>query len=312
MSSSARRELPGWFYRVTALSLFPDAEIHPHYFDEDISDLSASESGDDVEEVDCDCDNEDQCDCYVDDETTHEFQDDASQKSYQGSDASWYYELKGLRENRKRELQSWAKERQQTRKYESCKEEEVRTAYKALDRVEKESEIPHMSSLANKSFRLYSTDYLDQFSPSYWEHLRSKYIEFYAPETSLELSDRQASGDEQTVEGHVYLNGNTWCPFLPFRSPTRPSRERRLLNSCQDPHGLTIQFISDKYIWLEIPRELVFDGHWEPAPASAPAVFEFGGILRDLDKEKEERLSLERRNRSPSCESWLDSRRLMW
>lgn len=312
MSGSTRRELPAWFYRVSALSIFPDAEICPHYFDEDISDLSASESDDDAVEVDCACDSEDTCDCFVDDENTHDFQDDASQRSYQGSDASWYYELKDLREDRKRELRSQGKEMQQTRINESCKEEEVRMAYEALDRAEKESETLYMSSLANRSFRLYSTDYLDQFSPSYWEHLLSKYIEFYAPETSREVSDRQASGDEQTVEGHVYLNGNTWCPFLPFRLPTRPSREKHLLKSCDGPHSLAIQFISDKYIRLEIPRELVFDGHWESAPTSAPAVLEFGGILRDVDKEKEERLRLERKNRSPSCESWFDSRYLMW
>lgn len=312
-SSSRRRELPAWFYRVSALTVFPDAEIYPHYFDEDISDLGESddESNDEVAEVECDCDSEDECECYAEDEEDIPSPDDGmSERSYDGSDADWYYELKDLREDRKRQLRSLAKQKQDIRHYENRKEEEARAAYKALKKAERESETLYMGSLAGKTFRLYSTDHLDHYYPSeHWEQSLSKYVEFYTPDHSLEIPDREVSenSDRRTVEGHVYLNANTCCSFLPFRSPTRPSREKRVLKSCDGKYDLVFQFISDEYVRLKVSRELVFDGYQGPMPESAPEVFEFMGILRNLEKEKEERLERERKNRSPSPrESWFE------
>jgi hypothetical protein len=311
-TSSRSRELPAWFHRVSALTIFPDPEIHPHYFDEDISDLGQTDDESDYEpEAECDCGSENGCKwCAGDGEDIASPDDSTSERSYNGSDADWYYELKDLREDRKRQLRSLAKEKEGVRHHESLKIEEARAAYKALKKAERESETLSMGSLAGKSFRLYSTDYLDYCC--LWEELEQcllKYVEFYTLDTGTEIPSGKVSErrGRRTVEGHVYLSANTCCSFLPFRSPTRPSQEKRPLKSCDGKHELKFQFISDEYLRLKVGRELVFSGHHGPVPESAPEVFEFMGILRNFEKEKAERAERERRNRSPSPgETWFE------
>jgi hypothetical protein len=95
--------------------------------------------------------------------------------------------------------------------------------------------------------------------------------------------------------------------------PTRPSRKKYALKSLDGKHDLVFQFISNKYLRLKVGREVVL-GHPGPFPESAPEVFEFVGMLRNLmQEEREGRLERERRmreweiaNRSPSPrEDWF-------
>ncbi|KAK2049768.1 hypothetical protein LZ31DRAFT_627403 [Colletotrichum somersetense] len=139
---SRDKEFPAWCYRVSRLcDLSDDEETKPHYFDEDISDLE-SESDDAA-------------------------QNDAARpkRSFDGSDAGFYYELKELREERKRELRHMAKERREAIERDGREEEKARLAYEALKRAEEEGETLCMGSLAGKYFRLYSVDYIQHCSP---------------------------------------------------------------------------------------------------------------------------------------------------
>ncbi|ROT38473.1 hypothetical protein SODALDRAFT_359568 [Sodiomyces alkalinus F11] len=158
MTGSARKnDLPVCFHRFTALPEHCSANIEPHHFDEDIDDS-------DDESNDCDCTNADECGCYGEGKDTSDAGDDASETSYDGPDAGWYYLLEACREDRKEER--WYLRR--IREDESRKEEEVRAPYEALEKAEKEGRhTPSMRSLADTLFRLrlHSTQYLDLFTP---------------------------------------------------------------------------------------------------------------------------------------------------
>jgi hypothetical protein len=61
--------------------------------------LSELEKSDESDEKECDCDGDaSECECDLEDE------DEKAEKSYDGSDADDYYELKETRKERKREI----------------------------------------------------------------------------------------------------------------------------------------------------------------------------------------------------------------
>jgi hypothetical protein len=83
-----KQELPEWYYRLVSITVREDREIYPKDFDEDISNLEEGSEGDGEEQqkeegnVDYDDDYDDGWD---------------SDRSYTGSDADYYYELKADR-----------------------------------------------------------------------------------------------------------------------------------------------------------------------------------------------------------------------
>ncbi|KAK2030803.1 hypothetical protein LX32DRAFT_637862 [Colletotrichum zoysiae] len=296
---STKKELPAWFYRVNALTYRSEDEVLPHYFDEDISDLENDDASEDDDASDsdveywCECDSEDQ-DCphqAEDNEEMSDHDDKASERSFDGSVADWYYELKSLREDRKRELRSFrkaeAKEKQKAIEYDSRKVEEVRAAYEALKKAKREGETLYMGSLVGKHFQLYSVDHIEYR----WPGLQlSKFVVFYHPHADSPMLLQQAyKNGRRAVEGQVYLDVNAGCEFPLFRPPTRPRRRKHVLDCHCGKHKFVFQFIGDEHLILKVSRDLVFEGYEGPVPESAPEIFEFMGILRNEEKEKLER-----------------------
>ncbi|KAK2758164.1 hypothetical protein CKAH01_16878 [Colletotrichum kahawae] len=307
MSSSHKlkeRPLPAWYYRVSALYYCSDDEVISEDFDEDISDLESSKHGSTNEvavtaQRDCDCEDDD-CEHHVFDSD-----DSTSERSYNGSDADWYYELKELREERKEQLREVAKEKEDEKDYERRKGEEVRTAYAALKKSEKESETLHMGSLHYKMFQLYCPEHVEHF---WTEFSNSKYIEFFHPDSHDEMArGKKPKTNRRTVEGHIYLDAETDYHFQPFHSPTRPSRKKHALRLNQDDRNLVVQFVNDEYLTVRVSRDLVFECHSRPMPDSAPETFEFMGILRTPEKARAEARERLRAKRGPSPgETWFE------
>jgi hypothetical protein len=134
-----RQKLPAWYHRLLALTMKEDRDVYPEDFDEDLSDLEDSSEVEEEEErasmrSECRCDKE-YCECESqnqdDDDDVYDSDSRISGRSYNGSDAGYYYELKDEREERKRELQNIreleqkAKEEQQT--FERNMEKEVQS-----------------------------------------------------------------------------------------------------------------------------------------------------------------------------------------
>jgi hypothetical protein len=91
--------------------------------------------------------------------------DEESEKSFNGPDAEYNYELKDEREERKRELMQLRKQKEKQMEFEKSKEDEVKAAYvkfkKARRRARKKGKTMPIDSIAGQAFELFSSDYID-------------------------------------------------------------------------------------------------------------------------------------------------------
>ncbi|OJD24295.1 hypothetical protein ACJ73_04341 [Blastomyces percursus] len=83
------QRLPAWYRRLHALTIKEDRDVTPEDFDEDLSSVSRFS-------IDSEAD--------VDEEDEIDRVDTLSNRSYNGSGADYYYELKAERKERKLEL----------------------------------------------------------------------------------------------------------------------------------------------------------------------------------------------------------------
>ncbi|KAK4154790.1 hypothetical protein C8A00DRAFT_42474 [Chaetomidium leptoderma] len=314
------RSLPSWYYRVLAFSYKGDREVVPCDFDEDLSELEddKEQERDDVkqlngeeeqeEEEDCECDGDDsECSCQFEDDNGV---DDGSEsdRSYDGSDADYYYELKEEREERKLEKLQQRREKERERERERIKEEEVCAAYRSLKGVP-------IDSLAGQEFKLFCSDHVDHF---YSDLYPTKRVSFYRldDEGNLRLDDEdndprqdktKLGSETDMLYGDIYLGADANCGFGPFRPPKRASRKAVKVRSCDGTYELSFKFLGNGFLKLSVSREMVFMSRYSASPPAppptAPAVFEFVGIWRDLEKEEAERQ--ETRDRSPR-ETWFE------
>ncbi|CAH0047208.1 unnamed protein product, partial [Clonostachys solani] len=129
-------------------------------FDEDISDLEEPDKGDESEGY-CDCDSDaSECDCEL------SVGDHVSERSYTEDDADYYYELKEMREERKRELRDNKKEdarmKQEEYDHNKKKMKEVYDFYKKMkETIKNGDEPPILNTLDGSSFRLFSVEHVD-------------------------------------------------------------------------------------------------------------------------------------------------------
>lgn len=328
-----RAGLPDWYYRVLALrwDQEPFTDTNPCDFDEDLSELQEeSEDGGEgeSEEEDCECDGEDsECDCQFQDDGDSE--DDESERSYDGSDADYYYELKEEREERKREMleEQLDKERDKKRRFEfeRSKEEEVRAAERSLRKVQKERRTFHANprSLADEEFHLFCSDHVNHFYDS--GLYETKFVDFFHPD-DMQVDDGSddrdvKSGDDAgLLYGTLFLDLNASCKFGPFFPPSNATFRPVKVESCDGKYKLSLDFLGNGYLKLSVSRDMVFKGWNDKSPAEfppdapAPKVFEFVGIWRDPEKEKAEQEKMEmerkefrRQHRLPSPrETWFE------
>lgn len=322
------RSLPSWYFRVLSLCYKGDREVEPWEFDEDLSELEddkEQESGgvkqrreEEVGEVGgaeaeeyCECGREDdECSCYFESDSGGD-ESEESERSYNGSDADCYYELKGEREERKREKLRERKQKERARDMETAKEEEVRAAYRSFKKARKEGETTPIDSLAGQEFKLFCSDHVDHFYSD--DIYPTKRVQFYHPHHDHNPNfDRAKLGKETgMLHGLVYLDGSASCGFGPFRAPRRASRKAVKVKSDEGPYEVSLKFLGNGYLKLRVSREMVFMGRRGASTSGsapslvAPKVFEFFGIWRDTDKEKAERQEMMPKTRSPR-ETWFE------
>jgi hypothetical protein len=287
-----KKGLPDWYYRFNHIQTDDDGEPHPEDFDEDISELEEEER--DKEPAECECDgDESECHCDFEDEDSV---DEESERSYDGPDADFYYELKYMREERKRQLLKHEKDKEQMRESERPKIDEARAAYESF----KTGNNMPMKSIADHYFELFSLDHVDRF---YTEVYRMKRADFYYSDEDGQPGDecmRKHGGEngEKPLFGQVYLDGAASCSFGPFRLPTGTSHELKV-KSDDNKYDLWFEFVGNgnEYLKLRISSALVFKNPLGSS-SGAPEMFEFFGVLRDLEKERKERQESIARRRS--------------
>lgn len=285
---NARRPLPAWYYRVASLEYTRGRDPYPEDFDEDLSEL---EESDDSDEKECECDGDaSECECDLEDE------DKESERSYDGSDADNYYELKETRKERKRELLEQRERHEEEKKarieYAKEKEEEVNAAYesfrKARRRAKKKNKTIPLDSIAGRTFKLFSSDYAEFWNPHLLDG--TKYVEFYHldDQGGFDFSRNAGKGvgtEKRPVDGHVYFDAENGCSFGPLPLPTRARRKNVKIKG-DGKYDLSFNFFANGYLKLRVPRDLLKDAL--VSPSTAPQIFEFVGILRDYEKERKE------------------------
>ncbi|KJZ68826.1 hypothetical protein HIM_11786 [Hirsutella minnesotensis 3608] len=307
-----RRELPAWYYRLVVLTIKEDREVYPEDFDEDLSDLDEahenSDRGSNTINVDYECDGEDsECECPLHPDAA----DTLSERSYNGSDADFYYELRDEREERKRELRDMKErertERQCRRELESNREGEVQAAYEFLRQTEFRGCRLRLDPIAGKTFYLFSADHVDHcYNPEFPELYPTKYVEFYTVhEEHPRFKNTESSDNHAEIQGHLYLNADCGCDFAPFCPPTHTSEASYLLKSLDGDHELLFQFISNDYLIMTASRKLVCPENAQAAPALE--TLKFAGIRSDLERDRRRQEKEHRLRRSPSPrETWFE------
>jgi hypothetical protein len=305
----AHRPLPAWYYRVASLEYTRGRDPYPEDFDEDLSELEESDESDEEE---CECDGDaSECECDLEDE------DKESERSYDGSDADNYYELKETRKERKRELleqrERHEKEKKARIEYAKEKEEKVNAAYKSFKkarrRAKKEGKTIPLDSIAGQIFKLFSSDFAEFWNPLLLDGM--KYVEFYHLDDpgGVDFSQnagKQVGTEERPVEGHVYFDAETNCSFGPLSLPTRARRKDVKIKG-DGKYDLSFNFFGNGYLKLRVPRDLLKDAL--VSPSTAPQIFEFVGI-RDYEKERKEMAEAREKaakNRPPSPPSPRES-----
>ncbi|KAJ2968511.1 hypothetical protein NQ176_g9146 [Zarea fungicola] len=302
------KDLPVWYHRLLAITIKEDRDIEPDDFDKDISDLEetseTTETSDGSVPAICECDRDsDDCDCECE-SSGHDGEDHSSQRSYDGSDADYYYELKYEREERKRELQEIRLEQLKVRDFEQQKVTEVEEAVRQWqDTCALRDAFPPLTQLTGKLFYLFCVDYVDHCWNA--DLSSSKYVEFHALDADAVLPDEEqpSHDNSEQIYGHVYLDANTGCDLAPFIPPKLAGVEEHSLKSFHGEYELLVRFISNDYLILTVPQRLILQ---DQSPLqSAPDTFQFMGIRFDREKERKERLVKRKRSPSPR-ESWFE------
>lgn len=234
------------------------------------------------------------------DDDLNESEDAISERSYDGSDADDYYELKELREDRKLELRQ---EKGKAYAFEKSKEVEVQSAYDAT-RFEKESpvDLRLFDPKTSNHFRIYSTDWVQHCFSS--NAHASPYIEFY--ELGGNSSGQSSKPEKRQIHGHLYIHGSLDCDFKPFYPPQYASLSNTKLESEDGKYKITVQFFSHDYLKLQVSQKFFFQK--SARTPKAPDFFEFVGIRRNREKERLEReMEAKKRKRAASPrDSWFE------
>ena len=220
-----------------------------------------------------------------------------------------YHEFKYYRDIRKSERWWERKDREEIerrREHEKANEEEVREAFKSLERAEEKGEVIPVGQLARREFLLYNCDtveghFYDNDTPltktvTFDSSDADNWRDFCDDSSGSRCPPRPKKHDYNLVEGSVCLGDGVECNFGPLPSPQDASR-KVITKKSDTRHELSFQFIGNGYLKMTVPRELVFMNHQynrsaPPPPPTAPETYEFFGIRKDLVEARDERRAM--------------------
>lgn len=327
------RNLPPWYFRVLNIEYTKNRDARPADFDQDLSELEDVEpverevrgcvcpplASDDSEEWECECG-------YDPDEDSDSF----SEKSYEGSDADCYYEMKEQREERKHDVRARRQRSDKARRaHTACekeREDEVEAAYESFKMAGKESQRATQIDIVQKQFGLYSSGHTDRFyaerdanNPEScprrtitFYHIREKANDSNGNGVSQKLKEENSLEDRPIYGDADFGTGR--CTFGPFRLPTRASRKAVEIKDSNGTCYLSMKFFGDDYIKMRVSAGVVFK---RSTTSPTPECFDFSGIwdgsesaIKEREKVKQERKKLQEertKNAPPSPrETWFN------
>ncbi|UPK92384.1 hypothetical protein LCI18_003319 [Fusarium solani-melongenae] len=300
--------LPSWYHRILE---YPDYTVSYEDFDEDISELSESESepkhgefcgcGCIPYEVGSECGSGSDQEGFVYDEIDSQSESDSigfgvgcsdgdssdderdETRSRAGREYDYYYELKEQREERKRQIKQEIRDGEPTQKevdrqYELRFERDVKKVY---HRVRHQRGRRKNLFLRGKRSELGPMDQLQYAYLGHTPQSMSKYVDFDDyPEIlfgGAPKSYRPPPDQESRVGGHVYMFEEGVSHFW---GPVPPKRTGLKKFTCEDEqqYKATFQFLDNSHLMMKATRELVFAGYPRKMPPDASKTFVFYGI----------------------------------
>ncbi|KAF4995422.1 hypothetical protein FDECE_12811 [Fusarium decemcellulare] len=285
-SPSPEPTLPAWYYRLLRITIEEDRPIDPEDFDEDISDLE--ESSED-ERSDCGSVGS-ECLGDLDDDDD----DNMSVRTFTGSEADFYYELRPEREERKRFLRDVRLANQ------PLKEEEreferilVNGTQKAEERLEEAilqgQEPPELNFYNHSVFNMFSVDYQEYIDSiqdrEQRDDFRDPQVEFHKPDLPSDLTGHGA----RKWTAHIHFSSGSGANIDIFSLPKCVDLEDRLLETQYRTFNIEFRFINEDYLFITVPWELIFGPTDELSPPrnrrpeSAPEFFTFACVNETCD-----------------------------
>jgi hypothetical protein len=228
-----RPDFPAWYRRICGTTWHRDTR--PEDYDEDLSELEPQKEED---ECQYDNENEEECDCYVEDDVESERTYDSG-----GTDVEEYYMMKDERNDRKRELQQRRKKKDVEKEHQiqlqKAKEEEVHAAWGQFKKTRRRGlkvdwnhTIP-LPSIVYQRFKLFSADHADRlYSKLCAPYFPSKEVHFFY---MCKDEDRGRLG---RLYGEVHFDTCGDCHFGPFRLPTCARRRAVKIKSSDGRYDL--------------------------------------------------------------------------
>ncbi|KAM6517378.1 hypothetical protein FSOLCH5_008340 [Fusarium solani] len=277
--------LPSWYHRILE---YPDNTVSYEDFDEDISELSESESepkhgdfcgcgcipyeggsecgsGSDQEGSECDeSESESESDSIgsrvgCSDWDTSDDERDKT-RSRAGREYDHYYELKEQREQReqrKRQIKQEAKDgewtmKEQTRQTELRIEKKVKKVY---HRVRHQRGRRENLVLRGKIFDLGSLDHWQYAYLGHTVQFMSKYVSFddYSNVSHDGSPSRPPPGQRPELRGQLYMHESTACYFSGPAPPPRPGLKNFVVRYGSGENRIIFQFVDNHHLIMKVP-----------------------------------------------------------
>ncbi|KAI1763569.1 hypothetical protein GGR53DRAFT_497125 [Hypoxylon sp. FL1150] len=157
----------------------------------------------------------------------------------------------------------------------------------SIGRMVAQGQMVDAGHVRSKPYDLYSVDYMENCDQDNYEHywIRADFeetvdLEEGNPTTAAPLSDETRAGD--TVYCRIYASVDNTPNLKPFHAPERLSLETYHLDAQDGSYEIAVQFIGRDYLKMQVPAQLMRTYNHFPVPDSAPEVFEFVGVFRDV------------------------------
>ncbi|KAJ4245713.1 hypothetical protein NW762_013837 [Fusarium torreyae] len=279
-------ERPAWYHRVYKIAVdrgrvnLDRYLTRPDDYDEDISDLESEVSC--SSQNGCEYDSDDMCLKHGDSDS----EDDDTSDDGGGSDIDGYYQFKGERKERKRDLRDQGNHHQdklgEDLELEIRFENEVKEVLAKLQASTKKKPSP-LKRIGGRvrSYKVHQFFSDDEFD---WD------------------KDGKPELKQNEFEGHIYMMSEDIAQVQRFTPPKLPSTKTYKLEVGVGDSTVGVQFIDDNYLVLKIPQELVFTNVHTKIPSEAPRVFTYYGVCQRHMVEQDKREQKKERRRSASPE----------
>ncbi|XXH02430.1 Palmitoyltransferase [Hypoxylon texense] len=108
--------------------------------------------------------------------------------------------------------------------------------------------------------------------------------------SQIEKASNELEYEGDTVETRIYADVDKEPELEPFHRLDHADLKTYPLQAKDGKYKITIQFVGEDYLKMQVPRHLIKEYKTCPVADSAPEIFEFIGVVRRFKKRKAEEI----------------------